>query len=165
MKKISVILCLCLFLAGCFHEKKDKRYTAYLETLDRVSRAYEYVQQSDYYQLSAEIQTKTDKQYNYYITLDDATVMMKNIVVLAFEENSDVSKTMQPSIGIFDGPYHMMPHQVNRKEGYVKGLTISGETENNPVTLKLGISFTRENGDIVNEYWHVTIDERGLHNV
>ena len=65
---------------------------------------------------------------------------MYDIAMIAVENDTayDANAKMMPNIGIMgSGAYTMIPNQYNPDRGFVKGLVISGETQDDSITLKV----------------------------
>jgi hypothetical protein len=73
---------------------------------------------------------------------------MYDIVIMAVEDNRPYEEAvkMMPSSGIFDATSSMIPNQVNSKAGFVKGLIISGECDEEPVELDIMVEWKDRSG-------------------
>lgn len=167
MKRLLTVL-LCLFLTGCSSSgTSSKELTLYQEEYAKILENTSYVVSSDAYSLDGEMSRQEDGTYTYVLVLDQARQAMYNVKMMAVENDTAYADTdkMMPSIGIFDGPYAMIPGQVNTDEGYVKGLAASGSVEESSVDLKILISWTDEDSsETYEDFYHVTLDESGMSN-
>lgn len=138
MKKILIVL-LCLLLVGC--EKGDPEeiaYGRYNELLTQLVTNTSFASSSDYFDVSLEVAELDDGTYRYYIFIDGARIAMYDVIALAYLENSDLKKEMQPSIGIFDTiDYTFIPNQEKKEDGYVKGLVLSGLSDTASFEVKI----------------------------
>jgi len=136
MKRISVILVVLLLgLIGCSNEKKENdtseesSYATYYKVIEDNDK---FITASDYYTLSAEMTALEDGTYRYYIFLDEPQVAMYDVKMMAVINHISYSEAniMMPTIGIFDTQsYHLVPYQSNNEAGYMKGLILSGESD------------------------------------
>lgn len=151
MRKLFHILVLALLLTGCQTKNKNELETKKLEEYKTI---YQVLLQSTatinggtYFDISTEVTHLPDDTYRYYIIIDNATTSMYNVKMMALEKNSDQDRVMAPTIGILDSEvYNLIPSQVSIKEGFVKGLILSGDSVKNPIHLKLLVSWFDETG-------------------
>jgi hypothetical protein len=162
-----ILAVLCLLISGCSSDSTSKELVIYEEEYEKIMTNTSYVVSSDKYTLSGEMVLQDDGTYDYVLVLDEARVAMYNIRMMAVEDDTayeDADK-MMPSIGIFDGPFAMVPGQVNTDDGFVKGLVASGSADHSPLDLKILISFTNEDSsESYEDFYHVTLDESGMSN-
>lgn len=128
MKKIIYLLICLIVLTGC-HENEDKRVILYDEMINNLDNAGEFIEDSEYYSVTFESTFTSDGQ-RYYIVIDNPTVAMYDVSVLAFEEGIDTDIEFAPNAGIFEGTINMIPNQINKDQGFVKGISISGLLKN-----------------------------------
>ena len=146
MKRLLICLICLGMLAGCTRTKDakaeyDAKYESHYIQLMENTR---FSDASFYYTLNAERVQLDDGSYCYYITVDDPQVAMMDIVVIAVENNVAFqdSLNMMPSMGIYgEDHYHMVPFQVDLEKGFVKGITISGETTSEVSDIKFMITW------------------------
>lgn len=151
MRKFIQILVLTLLLTGCQTKNKNeldsKKLDEYKAIYQVLSQSTASVNVGTYFDISTEVTHLPDNTYRYYIIIDNATTSMYNVKIMALEKNSDQERVMAPSIGILDNEtYNLIPSQVSVKEGFVKGLILSGDSINNPIQLKLMVSWFDETG-------------------
>ena len=163
MKKIyCLFLSTLLVLSGCSSKKQAlSLYEAYYQI---ISENTEYVEESSNYSLSYEVEKSDDGNYYYYIFLDSPTISMYDVVMMAIENDVSYSSNLKmvPSIGIFDGNYNLVPNQINKDKGYVKGLVISGESEEDTIHIKLMVEWKNKNRDKTSREFHnVELTENG----
>lgn len=131
------LLCGC----GTASSRETNTDAANYETYYRtVSSNEDWMDGSYYFTLSGEMAQVEDGSYRYYVFLDDARIAMYDIAMIAVENDTayDANAKMMPNIGIMgSGAYTMIPNQYNPDRGFVKGLVISGETQDDSITLKV----------------------------
>ena len=68
---------------------------------------------------------------------------------IAFADNDK----MMPSLGIFDTDVSLVPNQVDKSKGLMKGLVISGESSKDHVNLKFVVEWRDQaNKQVVKQY-------------
>ena len=142
MRKLCCFLLCIGLLAGCASTSSSKElmmaaYEGYYRSVEGNER---FQSGSDYYQIYGEMTKIGDGSYRYYVFLDEPQIAMYDVVMLAVENDTpfDDATTMMPSIGIFEKTeYSLIPNQARSAAGYVKGLVISGESQQASVDLKL----------------------------
>ena len=68
---------------------------------------------------------------------------------IAFADNDK----MMPSLGIFDTDVSLVPNQVDKSKGLMKGLVISGESSKDHVDLKFVVEWrNQDNKQLVKQY-------------
>ena len=68
---------------------------------------------------------------------------------IAFADNDK----MMPSLGIFDTDVSLVPNQVDKSKGLMKGLVISGESSKDHVDLKLVVEWRdQDNKQVIKQY-------------
>ena len=123
MKKIVALL-LCLFIfTSC--QSNGASLKLYNEMIEILENADDYSSQSKYFSSTFEV-TSTNDGLRYYIVVDNPTMAMYDVNVIAFEENANTHDEFAPNAGIFDGDINLVPNQVNKDKGYVKGISLSG---------------------------------------
>ena len=123
MKKIIVLL-LCLFIfTGC--QSDDASLKLYNEMIDILNNAEDFSTESKYFTSTFEV-TSTNDGLRYYIVIDNPTMAMYDVNVLAFEEGTNTNDEFAPNAGVFDSDINLVPNQINKDKGFVKGISISG---------------------------------------
>jgi hypothetical protein len=144
MRKWTVIIILTLILSGCqwfdnddIDEAKFQRYSAYYTSIFDNDR---FVLSSEYYDLEVAMNKIDDDEYRYDVIIDSPKIAMYAIEIMIIENNitPEVANKMMPTLGIFeDVEYNLIPYQVNIEKGYVKGLIVSGISEQPSINLKI----------------------------
>lgn len=158
VKRVVISLCaLFLMLTGCSsksdtlstdHTVNQSQMEIYETYYDAVMSEDSFMEDSENYTISTEMNKVPDGTYRYYVIFDEPKTAMFNCIILAVENDTsykDAGK-MMPSAGIFDTPSNMIPNQVNYDDGYVKGIALSGETDQNTVDLKILVQWTNQDG-------------------
>ena len=70
-------------------------------------------------------------------------------MILRFADNDK----MMPSLGVFDTDVSLVPNQVDKSKGLMKGLVISGESSEDHINLKLVVEWrSQDNKQVVKQY-------------
>ncbi len=147
-KKLTAVLAAVLILAGCRSGKNTDtgmvNYEGYFRAVEANAK---FEESSLYYTVSTEMNQMADGTYRYYLIIDEPKIAMYDIVILAVENNAEFERTskMMPSSGIFDDAVSMIPGQVNSAAGYVKGIALSGETDQPTVELRVQVRWNDKN--------------------
>lgn len=165
MRRVLMFLvCTAILLSGC-KSTSSAQMTLYENDYKEILSQDTFSEESSCFTLSGEMTKDDEGKYPYYIIVDEARTAMYSVVVMAVENDTpyeDADK-MMPSIGIFDGPYTMIPDQVNSEDNYVKGMVVSGETDEAEADLKIMVEWTDESGEnISREFFHVVLNEDGM---
>jgi hypothetical protein len=160
------ILAGVLALSGCSSssdvDTDAQKYEAYYQT---VLTNDTWMDGSLYFSLSAEMSQVEDGSYRYYIFLDDAQIAMYQIAMIAVENDTPYGQgdKMMPNIGIMgSSTYTMIPNQAAPELGFVKGLVISGESEDPSLDLKVLVEWKDKSLDRVSRaFIAFTLDESG----
>ena len=68
---------------------------------------------------------------------------------IAFADNDK----MMPSLGVFDTDVSLVPNQVDKSKGLMKGLVISGESSEDHINLKFVVEWRdQDNKQVVKQY-------------
>ncbi|MGM9941119.1 MAG: hypothetical protein ACI32N_03920 [Bulleidia sp.] len=158
-KRLTHALCALALLSGCtmkslptdqYNTKMDEYETYYTEVISNGR----YEEDSPYFSLHYEMTQVEDGTYRYYVILDDPQIAMYNIMMITVENGVayEDCDQMMPSFGIFEDRVSMIPGQVNRQDGFVKGITISGECDQNQIDLLLLVRWKSSSGDAMSAY-------------
>lgn len=144
MRKLWIgLLSALLFASGCADRQGSdmeamrmayKGYYSAIESRDRFERF------SAFYSVEGQMSKMPDGTYRYYITIDEPQVAMYEVIAMAVENQLpyETADKMMPTMGILeDKTYHMIPYQYNSSAGYVKGMILSGETNAEPISVRL----------------------------
>lgn len=162
-KKILNVLLIGLLLCGCTRNSKDNLNQAGIETYETyytevISNGH-YTETSQYFTLSYEMIRVEDGSYRYYIILDDPKIAMYNVMMIAVENGVSYQEceTMVPSFGIFEDRISLVPGQVNYEEGYVKGISISGQSDKDTMDLLILVRWKSSDGTQMSAYIQHTV--------
>lgn len=162
MKKLLLGIIVLFLLSGCTFKKDDAsaqiNYQSYYQSILDNDK---FVGYSNYYAVSAERMQADDGSYRYYIFIDHPQIAMYNIRVMAIENDVpyEENRKMTPSFGILEGKdYHMIPYQINSEKGYVKGISISGDSDSEENNIKMVVVWTDEKHNTYREYIAFTLD-------
>ncbi len=148
MKRILVVLVMLVLLTACsFDNRKTKddnmkRYTSLIQTtLDNDK----FETESNSFNIEAKIEKK-DEAYKYTVNIDKPNYALYNLEVIAVENNSAAnSEKIMPAIGVFDGPFTLIPNQERPSQGFVKGVSVAGDSLEPTINLKLVVSWKSDN--------------------
>ena len=165
MNRWKQLLCMVvLLLAGCKQSSTvdNLAYDEYERDFNEISEITEFAEESDVCSMSYEMVNNEDGTYTYSIIVDEPRIAMYDVTVMAVEEGVGIREKMMPSIGIFDGPYAMIPSQINKEDGFVKGLAINGTTSQSPVVLRVMVEWEDRHGrSAARMYYRMQVDENG----
>lgn len=163
MKRIIKILFLSLLLSACSLLKKESKNdleNRYLTMASLLENQEIFRSEAQAFSLSGEIvPAPKEGGYRYYVVLDQAKITMYNVRLLAMEEGVNYREVMAASVGVMEETnYHLIPHQANVADGYVKGLSASGTCKKDHVRLRVMVRY--ENNDrteIFREFYHLDL--------
>lgn len=163
-RSLIFLLVFVTLLSGCARKESDEdiKMEKYKYIYQTVSDNDSFLNEPLYYDLDVSMSKLSDKEYRYDITIDNPQRAMYDIQVMAIENNLEYSLTnkMMPTIGILENDsINMVPYQIDYERGYVKGVILSGVTEDPVVNLKIRVSYkdyllVRE----TKEYYNITVD-------
>lgn len=170
MKRIvHVLLVGLLCLGGCFNSDNtqaiaQEAYRGYYKAIEDNTR---WSSSSSFYSVSGEMTQLPSGEHRYYLIFDEPQVAMYDIAILAVEDDKSFAEAnkMMPSIGVFEtNTFHMIPYQANSESGYVKGLVISGETENDELRLNILVEWYDKTHEIqTREFLEYRLNSSGLY--
>lgn len=170
MKKRIGTVCLLLLLSGCSITKEKNTQENVNARMDEYETYYLEVQTDGHYEtessnfdLSCEMTQVEDGSYRYYVILDNPKVAMYNVLIMCCENNIPYAKAdkMMPSFGIFEDRVSLVPGQVNSDDGYVRGISVSGESSEDHVDLKILVRWKDTDGNDRSEYLKKEISYQG----
>lgn len=143
MRKRMLLKILCAsLLAGCsLQSDVDEQYESRIDTYQtyytEVLGNGHYEEESEYFSLSYEMTEVEGDGYRYYVILDEPVIAMYNVMMIAVENNIPFEECdkMVPSFGIFEDRVSLVPGQVNYEAGFAKGISISGESDEDHIDL------------------------------
>lgn len=166
MKKYLIPLISAAFVfGGCTPAKSGgdvSRYETYYRAIEENTK---FLESSEYYTISAEMTEWDDGTHRYYVIFDEPKISMYDIVIMAVEDNRPYEEAvkMMPSSGIFDATSSMIPNQVNSKAGFVKGLIISGECDEDVVELDMVVEWKDRTGkNVTREFISFSLGMEGI---
>lgn len=149
MRKLLIPLTLsAALICGCSASRPGGEVTRYETYYRAIEENTKFIDESGYYSLSAEMTQWDDGTYRYYVIIDEPKISMYDIVIMGVEDGRPYEEAvkMMPSSGIFDATSSMIPNQVNSKAGFVKGLIISGECDEQPIGLSVMVEWKDRTG-------------------
>lgn len=162
MKKLfSLVLCTC-FLVSCQWkptQAKDTPQDRYLAMASLLENQEILKEKPSNFSLNAEL-VKNDNQYRYYLILDEPKEAMYNVRVLAMEEGINYQEEMAASAGIFEEKrYHLIPHQYNVEDGFVKGISVSGLSKNKSVVLRVFVRWENASStEVFRDFYRIVVN-------
>ena len=158
MKKIFLSLILIIGLFGC-SEKNTAAETKYYDMLKLISQREEYSTSSDNFTISAEISPISEGRYRYFVTLDKPKLAMYEVEILAIEEGKEYINEIAANAGVLlDDIYNLIPNQSDISKGYISGINISGETNNEHPVLYVLVQWHNKELTIVSrEYFKIEL--------
>lgn len=154
MKKLFIILFLSLFLVSCTDTDLEN-IRIYEEMINILNDAAEYNTSSSHYSISINF-SRTAQEKRYYIVIDDPQIAMYDVKAIAFEEGPINSDEACPNVGIFDESINLVPNQINKEKGFVKGISISGVYSGDEPTILCLVQWINEdNTKVYREYFRL----------
>lgn len=151
MKNKFIIFLTLFFLTGCFSQKEtvsysDKQYNEY-------KKYYKILRSNTNFKTECQdfsIQLVTNKISNgkirYDVIIDQPCVEMKNIKAIAYVDSHE--KNM-PSIGLLEKDnFSLKPNYIDKKNGYYKGINLSGITSKEIFEVKIYLTYNSQNNHI-----------------
>lgn len=161
MKKLFII-CLLLVLVACSSDNTidASANERYQDLISQLQTREDFKSSSEYFDITSEI-TPINNGYRYYVTIDNAKVAMYEIEAIAIEKDVDYTNEMAANIGLFeDMEYSIIPGQVYTNNGFVKGINISGISQNANPTIYLCVIWHNKDLSITHrEYFKLDINE------
>lgn len=149
MRRLMIVLTLCAALiCGCRKQSEEDIYRVNYEAYCRsLAEATKLSPMSKYYSVSGAMSELPDGTYRYYVFVDNPKIAMNDVVVLAVESGMEYSASgkMMPSSGIFGTPFSLIPYQVNKANGFVKGIMLNGECAEDHVNLRVLVEWKDRN--------------------
>lgn len=156
MKKIICLLILLISLSGCTNilpnstKKTTDPEDRYKDLIEIINEHDNFLSASNNYNIEVEM-SKISDGYRFYVTIDEARNAMYDIEAMAIEKGVDYGSTMAANVGIFDEKeYNMVPYQSNPTQGFMKGIVMSGLTQNKETTLYILVQWKREDRTTTN---------------
>ncbi len=168
MKRLLVTaLTVLMLVSGCQKksEKQDAQMAVYEGYYTAIEAAAKFSGSSDYYTVSGEMTEIAEGDYRYYLVFDEPVAAMYSCKIMAVENDIpyDDSRKMMPTMGIFGtDTYSMIPYQVNTKDGYVKGIIISGSCTEPEVALKILVEWKDYTGRTNREFLSFVLTLDGM---
>lgn len=155
MKKIITVILMLLLVSACSNEgalnqEKTKVYQAFWNAILNQDRFVVIPENATIYQATNfTIETRIEDgeeegKYEYTMIMNNPRRALYDINILVLDVDTDFSTDMdmKPSAGIWeDITYNMIPSQSNNERGFFKGISLSGETDNDYVTLRILIEW------------------------
>ncbi len=162
-KKIGLVIVLfLLYLGGCQKkESVDDQQLRYNSLYEMLEKHEQFKTETALFSYEVQIE-KMDDHYIYYVIVDEPKINMFDVAMLVIDNSND-QKKMYPNSGIFsDKIQSMVPSQINRSKGYIKGSILSGECSLDETSLKLLVSWKEVLGSSTTMYEFIQIDLSSL---
>lgn len=134
----------------------------YNSMIEQLNSRTDFKTSSEYFDIDLEVGT-IDDGYRFYITIDNPKAAMYNVQAVAIEGDVDYQDTMAANIGLFeDTTYCLIPNQTNVSKGFVKGINISGVSNNeNPIIYVL-VSWSNKDLSVTKrEFFKLGVNNEG----
>ena len=160
-KLLTSLVLVCMFLTSCSRSASEDIYMVNYEAYCRsLAEATKFVPMSRYYSVSGAMSEMPDGTYRYYVFVDEPKIAMTDIVVLAVEKGMEYTAggKMMPSSGIWGDPVSMIPNQINKENGFVKGIMLNGECSSDTVELRLLVEWKdRSRKNVTREFIELSL--------
>ncbi len=151
MKKLVMIGAMCLLLCGCVQNSQTmnaSEYEEYKTYYQTIMENAEFQTESSYFHVNTEMTNVSEQSYRYYIFIDEPQVAMYDCIAFVVENDIPFSdaKKMMPTAGILEEEINLIPNQVNKEDGYAKGIMLSGESDTAQLPIKMMVLWKNANG-------------------
>ena len=141
MKNRLIIFLSLFILLGCSSQKNTtsyskKQYNEYVSYYNRLKKSTSFDESCDDCSIQLITNKISNKKIRYDIIINNPVIEMKNIKAIAFIDKRDKNI---PSIGLLEK---------DKKNGYYKGINLSGTTSKNKFDVKLYLTYNTEDKQI-----------------
>lgn len=143
MSKFKCIMLCMLVLVGCSKKTMNENdfHNTYNSFVDSIldNNGAESVDIPFRHKL--DVQKISENEYHYTVTIDEPKIAMYHIQMMVVDRN--MSGTY-PFIGLLnnkDDHYSMIPHQENKNQNFVKGISLEGVSQTPSFTLNIQVSW------------------------
>lgn len=160
MKKIiGLLITLSFMLSACSKPSElDAKMATYKAHYELIDQHQKFLKESSYFNVETEM-IKQNGNYIYYIVVDQAKIEMHDVVLMVVENDQlyQNNPKMMPSAGIFDRAYSLIPKQINKDFGYMKGIIISGESKQANIKVELLVEWRNSRKELQREFLSLNI--------
>ncbi|NBK97210.1 MAG: hypothetical protein EOM50_04225 [Erysipelotrichia bacterium] len=151
MKKVTIMLFVCILLAGCstrdMNEQQTKIYEGFKESLLNNGELISSYIPFDY---TIKVKEKAGK-YQYTVSIFSPRVAMKSIQMLILNPDDLTNDYLSSSKGIFDEmSYSLIPNQMNLEDGYMDKISLDGVSKTKDFRIYAMVTWKDVNG--LNQY-------------
>ncbi len=145
MKRIIIGFIVLLLVVGCNSDKKIDKAQMNLYETHWKSLLNESKFQSTSRNFNIEVNFVEEAEgYAYYLTVDNPRVAMYDVEIMVIENKESFNKLeeMQPSAGIFENKFNLIPNQTRKEKNYRKGAILSRSgIEENELSLRVLVTW------------------------
>ena len=132
MKRLMTLFtAIILIFTGCesknsnYVDATDEQLTIYEQYINKITEnTNDYYDYNKVFDLTLTF-VKDEDHYNYTLILDNATIDMYHIILVAYSKYS--LDSYQPTLGIFDDiSYSLVQGLIDKDNGFYKGIGLSG---------------------------------------
>lgn len=151
MKNRLIIFLSLFILLGCPSQKNTtsyskKQYNEYVSYYNRLKMSTSFDESCDDCSIQLITNKISNKKIRYDIIINNPVIEMKNIKAIAFIDKKDKNI---PSIGLLEkDTFSLKPNYIDKKNGYYKGINLSGTTSKNKFDVKLYLTYNTEDKQI-----------------
>ena len=151
MKNRLIIFLSLFILLGCSSQKNTtsyskKQYNEYVSYYNRLKMSTSFDESCDDCSIQLVTNKISNKKIRYDIIINNPVIEMKNIKAIAFIDKKDKNI---PSIGLLEkDTFSLNPNYIDKKNGYYKGINLSGTTSKNKFDVKLSLTYNTEDKQI-----------------
>lgn len=141
MKKMLMsIICLAMLL-GCQKQNENSDFREYEMIIETLKKCQIFDEPTFQVRL---IYNELEKGYRYDVVIDEVQIDMYDIEAICYNETS--LDEIYPTIGLFDKEqYHLKKDYVDKKNGFYKGIQLSGiSSQKNDVLLYISFYTDKE---------------------
>lgn len=146
MRKLLTSILALMILVGCSgsHNASKESIKKYNEYIQMIEDNKDLISSEIPFDHSLEVVKKSDKLYEYTITIDNPKIAMYNIEEIIVDKHNLSGDYVSPNVGIIDDEdavYNMIPFQSNKDKGFQKGIKLSGESTKSNFTLYVAVTW------------------------
>lgn len=151
MKNKFIIFFVLFFLTGCLSKKEtvsysDKQYNEYIEYYKNLKNNTKFETECQDFSIRLVTNKISNGKIRYDVIIDQPCVEMESIKAIAYVDSHEKNV---PSIGLLEEEnFSLKPNYIDKKNGYYKGVNLSGITSKNLFDVKIYLTYNSQNNHI-----------------
>lgn len=149
MKKILIFLLIFVMITGCQIKQSEENideqlYQQYQKYNEKVKNNEQFETQISECSVKLILNQTNNDCIRYDIIIDEPQITMNDIKAIAYVENEDHYNP--PSIGLLENEsFTLNPNVTDKEKGIYKGINLSGITFLKDITVKVYLTYEKEN--------------------